>query len=535
MKRKTNLFYLGQTQDSNFLSFSNYSESLTGNLISTDNKIFPSSFLCMNLKGLRDEEKAHALYDEKNADNIDAETWDSITGYKKKSLIFEMNKERLIKECLVPYYENKMATLRDWCIENNYNQEKQLLPLNYLLESIYKFEGIDEVSADNDCMVYYGDVTEQDYNGTFTDTICVIDSTHRKVAHPVYNREENRSRVYADLYDESDDYLHGWFVRKKQYDSECDKNGDGQITLSLYSSEDNKLFNVNGTFQLDAEKKWQAQYKKYNFVSNDMSDDLNTYYKLGEPKQEVIDKIIELAKLKEEWHGPTLYEDVHPIYDEVSEYGAHQYEVTSSIYELNVDESGSVLNDDNQLVFNVVIPLYDIIDTNWVSDDKTTDETMTTVSLEYNKKSSEQMIQNVPLGIWMSGPTDVVLQVDEEEKNGVSWSLALASQFKPFPASSMVPSEISTDSKKDAFMTFAQILTKQNELITSMADTLKTISTISDRLTKVESAVSSVLTSANIDDFTKRYEDFTEKVDDKIKALEATISDLELKWVNKEA
>lgn len=535
MKRKTNLFYLGQTQDSNFLSFSNYSESLTGNLISTDNKIFPSSFICMNLKKLRDEENAHKIYDEKNADNADVESWDSITGYKKKSLIFELNKEEFIKKCLVPYYENKMATLRDWCIENNYNQEKQLLPLNYLLESIYKYEGIDEVSADNDCMIYYGDVTEQDYNGTFTDTICVIDSTHRKVAHPIYNKEENRSRVYADLYDESDDYLHGWFVRKKQYDSEYDKNGDGQITLSLYNSEDNKLFNVNGTFQLDAEKKWQAQYKKYNFVSNDMSDDLNTYYAGGEPNQEVIDKIIELAKLKEEWHGPSQYEDVSPIYDEVTEYGVHQYEITSPIYELKVDESGSVLNEDNQLIFNVVIPLYDIIDTNWVSDDKTTDETLKVVSLEYNKKSSEQMIQNVPLGIWMSGPTDVVLQVDEEGKNGVSWSLALASQFKPFPASSMVPSEISTDSKKDAFMTFAQILTKQNELITSMADTLKTISTISDRLNKVESAVSSVLTTANIDDFTKRYTDFTQNINDKIEALQATISDLELKWVNKEA
>lgn len=535
MKRKTNLFYLGQTQDSNFLSFSNYSESLTGNLISTDNKIFPSSFICMNLKKLRDEENAHKIYDEKNADNADVELWDSITGYKKKSLIFELNKEEFIKKCLVSYYENKMATLRDWCIENNYNQEKQLLPLNYLLESIYKYEGIDEVSEDNDCMIYYGDVTEQDYNGTFTDTICVIDSTHRKVAHPIYDREENRSRVYADLYDESDDYLHGWFVRKKQYDKDCDKNRDGQVTLSLFHSKDNKLFNVNGTFQEDAEKKWQAQYKKYNFVSNDMSDDLNAYYAEGEPKQEIVDKIIETAKLKEEWHGPSQYENVSPIYDDENGYGVHQYEVTSSIYELKVDESGSALNDDNQLVFNVVIPLYDIIDTNWVSDDKTTDESLTTISLEYDKKSSKQMIQNVPLGIWMSGPTDVVLQVDDEGKNGVSWSLALASQFKPFPASSMVPSEISADSKKDAFMTFAQILTKQNELITSMADTLKTISTISDRLNKVESAVSSVLTTANIDDFTKRYLDFTKDVTIQIDALKATISNLELKWVNMEA
>lgn len=529
MKRKTNLFYLGQTQDSNFLSFSNYSESLTGNLISTDNKIFPSSFLCMRLSKLRDEKNAQALYDEKNASNPNKVAWDTITGYKKKSLIFELNKEELIKKCLVPYYENKMAALRDWCIENDYNQEKQLLPLNYLLESIYKYEGIDEVSADNDCMVYYGDVTEQDYNGTFTDTICVVDSTHIKVAHPIYSKEDNRSKVLANLDEESDKYLHGWFVRKKQYDKNYDFNKDDQITISLYDSPDNALF------QVDAVNKWKANQKKYNFVSNDMTDDLNTYYSNGAPSQSVVDKIIELAKLKEEWHGPSQYEDVSPVYDSVSDEGLQQYEVTSSIYKMNIEESESVLSDDNQLVFNVVIPLYDIIDTNWISDSKGTDDSMQSISLEYDKKSSEQMIQNVPLGLWLSGPTDVVLQVDSDRKNGVSWSLALASQFKPFPASSMVPSEISTDSKKDAFMTFAQILTKQNELITSMSDSLKTIATLSDRLAKVESAVSSVLTTSNIDDFTKRYVDFTNTINSKIEELQNTISDLELKWVNKEA
>ena len=41
MKRKTNLFYLNGP-DSKFITFSNYTEALTGNFLSTDTKLFPS-------------------------------------------------------------------------------------------------------------------------------------------------------------------------------------------------------------------------------------------------------------------------------------------------------------------------------------------------------------------------------------------------------------------------------------------------------------------------------------------------------------
>ena len=47
--RKTNLFYTSGV-DSKFLTFSNYTESLTGNFISTDTKIFPSKFLCISAR-----------------------------------------------------------------------------------------------------------------------------------------------------------------------------------------------------------------------------------------------------------------------------------------------------------------------------------------------------------------------------------------------------------------------------------------------------------------------------------------------------
>ena len=68
MKRKTNLFYL-DGQDSKFITFGNYTESLTGNFLSTDTKLFPSRFLCLKISetgenapsGLSDEAKKHLI------------------------------------------------------------------------------------------------------------------------------------------------------------------------------------------------------------------------------------------------------------------------------------------------------------------------------------------------------------------------------------------------------------------------------------------------------------------------------------------
>ena len=62
MKRKTNLFYKSASQDSSFLTFSNYTESLTANLMSTDNKIYPSTFLCISMPKLNSRDFAIESY-----------------------------------------------------------------------------------------------------------------------------------------------------------------------------------------------------------------------------------------------------------------------------------------------------------------------------------------------------------------------------------------------------------------------------------------------------------------------------------------
>lgn len=121
MKRKTNLFYTSGP-DSKFITFSNYTESLTGNFLSTDTKIYPSKFLCLNIENLNKD-----------------------------------SKELLIKY-LVAYYENKLAFLRDKLIDENLNVEDYMLPLNYLLEALARVKIISRsqnTNIDDDLFSYF--------------------------------------------------------------------------------------------------------------------------------------------------------------------------------------------------------------------------------------------------------------------------------------------------------------------------------------------------------------------------------------------
>ena len=75
------------------------------------------------------------------------------------------NKEEFITKYLTGHYENKLAFLRD-----NINiPDTKLLYLNYLLEAILKFDSSTDLSN-----VYFSEIVEQNYNGTFTDIICTI-------------------------------------------------------------------------------------------------------------------------------------------------------------------------------------------------------------------------------------------------------------------------------------------------------------------------------------------------------------------------
>ena len=135
--RKTNLFY-SQGQDSNFVTFSNYTEALTGVVIATDYKLFPSKFICVYIPKLEGEN-------------------------------FAANKAEFITSYLGGYYENKLAVIRDWCIKENKNLEQNINPLDYLLHTIAKYDPDYRIT-------FVSDICEQDYNGTFMDNICIIEN-----------------------------------------------------------------------------------------------------------------------------------------------------------------------------------------------------------------------------------------------------------------------------------------------------------------------------------------------------------------------
>ena len=147
MQRKTNLFYT-QNQDSNFLTFSNFTEALTGNFLSTDWKVYPSRFLCLYIPTLVDEQ----------------------------------SKQDFIKNYLVAYYENKLAFLRDYYTKqlNNSNNVKEFDIESDTNALAWLFETINKYCKDNSTeyeINFIGEVTEFDYKGTYTDSICIIDAS----------------------------------------------------------------------------------------------------------------------------------------------------------------------------------------------------------------------------------------------------------------------------------------------------------------------------------------------------------------------
>lgn len=198
MKRKTNLFYTDGV-DSKFLTFSNYTEAMTGNYLSTNIRLFPSMFLCLNLSKFNTED-------------------------------FNDKKIDFIKHHLVAYYENKLATLRDANI-------KDINPLGYLLDCIKTFDGNAEVT-------YIGNITEQDYNGIYTDTICTINPI---IQYTGSIEEDNNTGDSVT----GDDKLRGWYNSNGVYTGPTGYDDD---TVKVKFDSSGNLYNINSNHSLKFEK-----------------------------------------------------------------------------------------------------------------------------------------------------------------------------------------------------------------------------------------------------------------------------------------
>ena len=166
--RKTNLLYSTYIGEENsFLTFSNYTEAMTGNHLSVNTKMFPSTFLC--------------AYINVRPDNIGS-----------------------FINTIVGKYENKLAFLRDtFTKDSNISAEDNIYPLEYLINTLKDFDN--EFSIN-----YVGQVTEQDYNGTFCDTMCIISTEDNGGNATISDVTEAKKTVKTVDYNNSYTYLYGW-------------------------------------------------------------------------------------------------------------------------------------------------------------------------------------------------------------------------------------------------------------------------------------------------------------------------------------
>ena len=558
MKRKTNLFYT-TGPDSKFITFSNYTESLTGNFLSTDTKIFPSRFIALYVKGLNKDTKA-----------------------------------ALIKY-LADYYESKLAVLRDHFDYNKSDIEKSVPPLNYLLEALLRIKEIkpNEVVSthsiannsyvnfvDNETETsklvsysdvikfkYISDITEQDYNGTFTDTICNIDL--RKFAYI----------SSIELTDDFDDNvvqfdkpntLYGW-------DSNIPEEYANEKTIpDSIQGIDLDRYMKSYVDDTDAEEK-RIEYK----INTDLSNVINIH-------DEMITEDKSLADIIDEYMASNEYDDTasaisailhsndsnlmefqntlndllsNEVYDIIIFYDSetpdilyeyngadvvtldmsknNEYNIDPEILKLNISTSN-----DDEMEFNCIIPLYDIVDINYKSNFNTIERIISVNGegeIDLTPSITNKMYcANVPLGMWLytdgdvneDNTTSMKLYLDTESGFSQSWSLTIASQFKPFPYSSKMPSELTTNSNTNAYATFAQVLASQSAMIDNFNKLTRTIANMNDHIRNMESQLANLGTSYNIDNIHREFNNFEINMNNKFNVLkDDVINQLSyLKW-----
>lgn len=414
MKRRTNLFYTSGP-DSKFLTFSNYTEALTGNVISTDTKLFPSKFLCLKINNLNSTNK------------------------------------HLFIDFLSRYYENKLATIKDNLIESNNGTIENLYPLSYLLEAICYITNVSnnelnftaaDMTAVNlqnfnfslheaiNMISYIGDISEEDYNGTYTDIICCIDMNSFKQGKIMLKSNDDLT-IENSIVSDDPEMLHGW---------------RGFIDVN-----DNS-FNEN--------KNWT------------------------------------------------------PIFDD----STSSYDRLNKIEKLNI----SIDEISDKLEFNVIIPLFDIVDINY--------NTNNTTIVEYDEEHP-MMIQDakqydLPLGIWLYADkeedTFITLEKDLETGMFPSWSLLISTQFKPFPYSNKIVNNANSSLLGNSFSTFAEVLTRMNLIL--------------DKFTQIESSINSIRNEIeelkNNGFITSGINDLNQKIDAYKKASENDILELENKMLS---
>jgi len=433
MKRKTNLFYV-DGPDSKFITFSNYTEALTGNFLSTDTKLFPDKFLCLKLK------------------NLNAST-----------------KPKFIKY-LAAYYENKLAALRDYSIEKDVNQELEILPLAYLLEAILnvcsfnngftldtsKMKSFNQIKQEDyniayskgTLITYIGNITEQDYNGTYTDTICCV----------------NANEYYE---------------------------GDIKFVKDIHFGKNNNNCPVDPA---DVLYGWEGEQMFEEYIDSETGNHIS------------------------------------PIYDDVTD-DVHKYNYDSYLDNIEFIKLSDNSNVDSfkTIEFNIIIPLFTITNINYntnvaILDDELNEDNKKCIKLISDTASSTNLKsrRDVPLGMWFYADeadkdTFIELKRDGQLKSYPSWSLLIASQFKPFPYTLKYQKENDTkNSVMNSFNTFAETLSKVNDVLDKFNEMNINITSLENKILSLEKQIKEIGTTATITDMEKKFLILSTDVKDQI-------------------
>ena len=576
MKRKTNLFYT-TGPDSKFITFSNYTESLTGNFLSTDTKIFPSRFIALYIKGLNKNTKA--------------------------SLI----------KYLADYYESKLAVLRDHFDYNKSDIEKRVSPLNYLLEALLRIKEINtktnevvythsiaanKIKDENDTsnsnesnlisysdvikFKYISDITEQDYNGTFTDTICNIDLRKFAYISSIELTDDFNDNVVQF---DKPAYLYGWDSDvPKEYTYEhtipdsiqgidLDRYMTAYLAENITSEDETDTIEENGSTTNDKRIEYIIDTTLENVIdihdemitdNKSLADIIDEYMTSNEydDKASAISAMLHSTDSNLMEFQNTLNDllsneayDIIIFYDYTEPDFLYAYNgadvVTldmSKNNEYNIDPEVLKLNistsNDEEMEFNCIIPLYDIVDINYKSNFNTIERIISVNGegeIDLTPSVTNKMYcTNVPLGMWFytdgdeneDDTTSMKLYLDTESGFSQSWSLTIASQFKPFPYSSKMPSELTTNSNTNAYATFAQVLASQSAMIDNFNKLTRTIAYMNDHIRNMESQLANLGTSYNIDNIHREFNNFEINMNNKFNVLkDDVISQLSyLKW-----
>ena len=429
MNRKTNIFYDANSSDSSFLTFNNYTEALTGDILSIDYKLWPSRFLCIYIENLTSETKQDFV-----------------------------NK-------LQNYYENKLATLRD-----NLDDDSVIKPLNYLLTFLYwwsynktyendqksPFEIEEALYGGNadvlSCVElnYISDIVEQQYNGTYSDIICTINPSK-------WHKPQIK---YIDLIDDQNE----------------------EIDINAYMTTPNSVFELSSVSRLHG---WE-----------------------NENNQSILEKV------------SSPIEDIIKTSENTEE---HIYYVKSLIKELEIIE----VNDATNLKFNLVIPLFNVINTVNSNDIENDDENLTSIDL--NNKV------NIPLGIYF---TDDDINLSINGNFATNWSLLISTQFSAFPFSFDIQQNFDdSQSTKQAYITFAQILAKQTDVTDALTKYDNLVKSLQERIIMLESKLNNISSVQNIDsivqnvtNLSNKIENYISTINNKLEQLDNKIEDSKLKW-----